>query len=156
MPRRRRASKRETTLDYKYKNAVVGKFVNYLMREGKKTIAEKIFYSTLTLIEEKTETPGLHIFSQAISNVKPTVEVKPRRMGGATYQVPTTVRADRRTSLAIRWIINAARSGKGRTMYEKLAEELILASKNEGTAYKKKENTHKMAEANKAFARFKW
>jgi len=126
------------------------------MRHGKKSVAERIFYSAIDLIEQRTKKNGLEIFEKAVENVRPLLEVKSRRVGGATYQVPVEVSADRGISLAMRWIIASAKSRKGRPMAEKLADELIAASKNEGAAIKKKEDTHKMAEANKAFAHFRW
>ncbi|MDI6839356.1 MAG: 30S ribosomal protein S7 [bacterium] len=154
--RRRKAEEREVEPDPKYKNVIAGKFINSLMWDGKKYLAERIFYDALKIVEDKTKTAGTSVLSQAINNVKPTVEVRPRRIGGATYQVPREVRASRRFSLAIRWLIQAARDKKGHPMAEKLADELILASKSEGTAYKRKEDMHKMAEANKAFAHYRW
>jgi len=127
-----------------------------VMRNGKKTIAEKIIYGTFDIIKEKTKKEPLEVFETAIKNASPLLEIKPKRVGGATYQVPREVRGDRMVTLAMRWIINAARAKKGKPMKEKLAEELILAAKNEGTAIKKKEDTHRMAEANRAFAHFSW
>ncbi|MCK4352879.1 30S ribosomal protein S7 [candidate division WOR-3 bacterium] len=154
--RRRRAEERPLLPDSKYKNVIAGKFINCLMHKGKKYLAERIFYESLKIIEERTQKPGTAVFSQAISNAKPSVEVKPRRVGGATYQIPIEVRASRRLSLAIRWIIQATRAGKGQSISKRLAEELILASKGEGVACKRKENMRKMAEANKAFSHFRW
>lgn len=154
--RRRRAEKRARQPDPVYKNEVVGKFINSLMWEGKKYLAQRIFYDALKIVEAKTDKPGLQVFTQAINNVKPDMAVKPRRVGGATYQVPMEVRTDRKLSLAIKWLIKAAREKKGMPMQERLADELILASDKKGTAYKRKEDTHKMAEANKAFAHFRW
>lgn len=154
--RRRKAEKRPVPSDPHYNNAIAGKFVNCLMWDGKKYLAERIFYDALKIVETKTQKPGISVFSQAINNVKPKMEVRPRRVGGATYQIPTEVRASRKLSLAIRWIIRATRDKKGKPMSERLAEEIILASEEKGTAYKRKEDTHKMAEANKAFARFRW
>lgn len=154
--RRRRAEKRTRQPDPVYKNEVAGKFINSLMWEGKKYLAQRIFYDALKIVETKTDKPGLQVFTQAINNVKPDIAVKPRRVGGATYQVPMEVRTDRKLSLAIKWILKAAREKKGIPMQERLADELILASDKKGTAYKRKEDTHKMAEANKAFAHFRW
>ena len=154
--RRRRAEHRVVAPDPKYKNMTAGKFINYLMKNGKKYLAESIFYKALDIAGEQTNKPGTSVLSQAVNNVKPTAEVRPKRIGGATYQVPREVRADRRIALGIKWIISAARKKKGKPMARKLAEELILAAKAEGTAYKRRQDTHKMAEANKAFARYKW
>jgi small subunit ribosomal protein S7 len=143
--------------DTKYGSLKLGKFINYLMLDGKKSVAERVVYDALDIIKdkEKVENP-VEIFETALKNAAPSMEVRSRRVGGANYQVPVEVRLERRTFLAMNWILNAARSGKGRPMAEKLAEELILASKNEGEACKKRENVHKMAEANKAFAHFAW
>lgn len=154
--RRRRAERRDLQPDPIYNNEVAGKFINSLMKEGKKYLAQKIFYEALKIVESKTNKPGLSVFSQAVNNVKPEMEVRPRRVGGATYQVPMEVRAHRKLSLAIRWIIEAAREKKGMPMAERLADELILASEKKGSAHKRKEDTHRMAEANKAFAHFRW
>jgi len=142
--------------DSVYDNVVVAKFINQVMRNGKKTIAEKIIYGTFDIIKEKTKKEPLEVFERAIKNVSPLLEIKPKRVGGATYQVPREVRGDRMVTLAMRWIINAAKSKKGKPMREKLADELILASNNEGAAVKKREDTHRMAEANRAFAHFSW
>jgi len=154
--RRKRAEKREVLPDPKYGKVLVTKFINSLMKDGKKSVAEKIFYSALDIIEEKTGKPGIEVFEKAVENVKPLIEVKSRRVGGATYQVPVEVREDRRQALAIRWLISYARERNERTMNHRLANELIAASKNEGGAIKKREDTHRMAEANKAFAHFRW
>jgi len=156
MPRRKRPEKRKILPEYKYGSTLVHKFINCLMKEGKKGVAQKIFYEMLGLVEKKAGKPGIDVFNQAMENVKPIVEVRPRRIGGATYQVPIEVRKERRASLAIRWIINAAEAAKGRPMHDKLADEIIAASKKEGNAIKKKEDTHRMAEANRVFAQFKW
>lgn len=156
MARRRVAKKREVLPDPLYKEVLVTKFINSLMYDGKKSIAEKIFYSALEIIKNKTQEEGIDVFKKAIENVKPLLEVKSRRVGGATYQVPVEVRAERRQALAIRWIINAARARKEKTMDERLAAELMDAAANKGASVKKKEDTHKMAEANKAFAHFRW
>ncbi len=154
--RRRRPPKRKILPDPKYKDIVVAKFINNLMMEGKKSIAEKIFYSAMDLVEKRLKKDPLEVFKQAMENVAPILEVKSRRVGGATYQVPVEVRADRRQALAIRWLIQYSRARSERTMAEKLANELIAAYKGEGASVKKREDTHKMAEANKAFAHFRW
>jgi small subunit ribosomal protein S7 len=154
--RRRRAPEREILPDPKYGSVIAAKFINNLMWDGKKTIAQKIFYKAIELIEQKTKSNGIEIFEKAIENVKPKLEVRPRRVGGATYQVPVEVRPKRQLSLAIKWIIRAARSRPERRMYERLANEIIEASQNQGGAIKTKENVHKMAEANKVFAHYKW
>lgn len=156
MPRRREVKKKIISPDPRYSNRLVAKFINCLMRKGKKSVAETIFYSSLDLIEEKTKQPPLDVFTKAIDQARPILEVRSRRVGGATYQVPAEVKIDRRNALAIRWIINAARSQKGMAMREKLARELMDAAKGGGAAVKKKENTHRMAEANKAFAHYRW
>ena len=156
MARRRRAPKRKVAPDYKFHSVFVSKFINNVMKDGKKTIAEKIFYGAIGLITERTGTEGIEVFNKAVNNVKPMVEVRPRRIGGATYQVPVEVRPDRRISLAIKWVVLAAKNRGEYTMKERLCNELIAASRKEGAAYKKKEDTHKMAEANKAFAHFGW
>lgn len=154
--RRKRKIKRDITPDYKHGSVLVAQFVNKVMKDGEKRVAEKIVYEALAGIEQKTKNPGLEVFETAIKNVSPQLEVKSRRIGGANYQVPREVRGERKIALAIRWIIQAARSGKGRPMAEKLAQELILAAKNEGAAIKKRNDTHRMAEANRAFAHFSW
>jgi small subunit ribosomal protein S7 len=156
MARRRVAKKREILPDPIYGDVLVTKFINSLMYDGKKSLAEKIFYSALEIAKERTKEEGIDIFKKAIENVKPVLEVKSRRVGGATYQVPVEVKPERRQALAIRWIINAARGRKEKTMDERLAGELIDAAGNKGTSVKKREDTHKMAEANKAFAHFRW
>ncbi len=156
MPRRKAAEKRKKTPDYKFKDVMAGQFVNYLMRRGKKSVAEKIFYDAVDILTKKTGQPGINVFKKALDSVRPVLEVKPRRVGGATYQVPVEVRSDRSIALAMRWIIGHTRQRGGRSMAEKLAEELLAASKNEGASVKKREDTHKMAEANKAFAHFRW
>ncbi|MCR4438870.1 MAG: 30S ribosomal protein S7 [bacterium] len=156
MPRRKRPVKREVLPDPKFQSVLVTKFINSIMRRGKKSVAETIFYRAIDIIEKKTGQNGLEVFEKAVENVKPLLEVKSRRVGGATYQVPVEVRPERRQSLAIRWIISNARARSEKTMAEKLAAELIAASKNEGASIKKREDTHKMAEANKAFAHFRW
>ena len=156
MSRRRRAQHRKIPVDPKYKSVLVSQFVNGLMRRGKKSLAEGIFYNALELVEQRTGKPGLEVFEKAVNGVKPVLEIKSRRVGGATYQVPIEVRSGRRTTLAIRWLVSFAKQRKGKSMQENLAIELIDASKNEGAAVKKKDDTHKMAEANKAFAHFRW
>ncbi len=156
MSRRQRAVKRPVPPDPRYDSQTVSKFVNSLMYDGEKSIAEGIFYRAMDMIEERTSQPGVAVFKQAVNNVKPSVEVKSRRVGGASLQVPVEVRPERRTALAMRWIISFARARSEKTMAERLAAELILASKGEGNAIKKKEDTHRMAEANKAFAHYRW
>jgi small subunit ribosomal protein S7 len=142
--------------DFKYQSVVVAKFINNVMKNGKKSVAEKVVYDALNKVQEITKKEPLEILNLALSNVAPLLEIKSRRIGGATYQVPREVRGERKQALAFRWILNASRSKKGKPMSAKLADELILASKNEGTAVKKKIDMHRMAEANKAFAHFSW
>ena len=154
--RRKKKIQRNIEPDFKYNSSLVSKFINNVMKCGKKSTARKIFYGSFDILQEKTKQDPLEIFNQAIKNVSPLLEIKSKRVGGANYQVPRPVAGDRRITLAIRWILEGARSKKGAPMAQKLAEELLAASKNEGTAIKKKINTHKMAEANKAFARFAW
>ena len=154
--RRAGAAKREVLPDPKFGSRLVTKFVNIMMIRGKKSTAERIMYDALASIEDRSKQEALKMFKQAIENVKPAVEVKSRRVGGSTYQVPVEVRPDRRTSLAMRWVIGAARRRPERSMAEKLAAELLDAANNRGTAVKKREDTHKMAEANKAFAHYRW
>ncbi len=156
MSRKHRAPVREVLPDPVYNDIVVTKFINGIMKGGKKSIAEKIFYGAMDIIEKKANEEGIKIFKKAMSNVKPAVEVKSRRIGGATYQVPVEVRSVRKQSLAIRWLRDNAKSRGGRTMMEKLADELIDAANTRGGAVKKKEDVYKMAEANKAFAHLKW
>lgn len=156
MPRRRRPQKRRILPDPKYKDLVVAKFINNLMYGGKKSTSEKIFYDALEMVEGKLKKDPLEIFKKAMTNVAPVLEVKSRRVGGATYQVPIEVRSDRRQALAIRWLIRFSRSRSEKTMAERLANEFMAAFKNEGSSVKKREDTHKMAEANKAFAHFRW
>ncbi len=156
MSRKHRAETREVLPDPRYQDIVVTKFINALMRGGKKSTAERIFYGALELMEQRTNEEPLKLFKKALSNVKPAVEVKSRRIGGATYQIPVEVRPNRRQSLAIRWIRDNARGRNGRTMMEKLADELTDASSNRGGAVKKREDVYKMAEANKAFAHLRW
>jgi small subunit ribosomal protein S7 len=156
MSRRHRAEKREIIPDPKYGDVVVTKFMNSLMFEGKKSAAESIVYGALARIEQKAKRDGIELFHEALTNVKPAIEVRSRRVGGATYQVPVEVRNDRRQALAIRWIINAARARNENTMEERLSGELLDAANNRGTAVKKREDTHKMAEANRAFSHYRW
>jgi len=156
MPRRRRAQERKILPDPKYNSELVAKFINGLMLEGKKSIAEHIFYQAMNIIEAKIKKEPLEIFHKAMNNSAPLLEVKSRRVGGATYQVPVEVRERRRRTLAIRWLVTFARSRAEKTMAEKLANEFLAAANNEGATIKKKEDTHRMAEANKAFAHFRW
>jgi len=156
MPRRKVAEKRDVMLDPLYGSKLVTKFVNSMLRKGKKSTAERSFYGAMRVIEDRTKMDAQKLFKQAVDNVKPVLEVKSRRVGGATYQVPVEVRADRRTSLALRWIIGFARKRTEKTMQERLAAELIEAANNRGASVKKREDTHKMAEANKAFAHYRW
>lgn len=153
---RKKTEKREIAPDSVYNSVAISKFINYIMERGKKTIARKIVYKALDIIKEKTKKDPLEVFEKAIQNASPLLEVKSKRIGGATYQVPREVRGDRRFTLAARWIIAAAQAKKGKPMREKLAEELLAAANNEGAAVKKKEDTHRMAEANRAFAHFAW
>jgi small subunit ribosomal protein S7 len=154
--RRAGAAKREVLPDPKYGSRLVAKFVNIMMIRGKKSTAERIMYDALAAVEDRSKQEALKMFKTAVDNVKPAVEVKSRRVGGSTYQVPVEVRPDRRTSLSMRWLIGAARRRPERSMAEKLAAELLDAANNRGTAVKKREDTHKMAEANKAFAHYRW
>ncbi|MEW6517474.1 MAG: 30S ribosomal protein S7 [candidate division FCPU426 bacterium] len=156
MPRRKGAAKREIKPDGRFNSPVVTKFINCIMECGKKSRAEQIFYGALNIIKTKTGDPTLNTFKQALDNVKPQVEVKSRRVGGANYQVPVEVRPERQLSLAIRWLREAARARKGKSMEERLAAEFMEAATNQGAAVKKREDTHKMAEANKAFAHYRW
>ena len=156
MSRRRRAEKRDIIPDAKYGDVIVAKFMNTIMYEGKKSVAEKIVYGALDSVETKVKSDPLAVFKQALENVAPSVEVRSRRVGGATYQVPVEVRADRRQALAIRWIIAAARDRNDKTMVDRLSAELLDASNNRGAAVKKREDTHRMAEANRAFAHYRW
>ncbi|MCK9273738.1 MAG: 30S ribosomal protein S7 [Syntrophales bacterium] len=156
MPRRREITKRKITADPKYGSILVARFINSLLKAGKKSVAESILYGAFNVIEEKTKEDPLQVFERALENVKPVLEVKSRRVGGATYQVPTEVPAGRRIALAIRWLIGNATGRSGRSMMEKLAAELIDAANNRGGSVKKKEDTHKMAEANKAFAHYRF
>lgn len=156
MPRRKKISKREILPDPKFHNRLVAKFINNIMRRGKKSVAENIMYDALEIIEKRTDMNGLEVFQKAIENARPLLEVKSRRVGGATYQVPVEVPMDRSIALAMRWLITYSKARSEKTMAEKLAAELIAAYKKEGATIKKREDTHKMAEANKAFAHFRW
>jgi small subunit ribosomal protein S7 len=156
MPRRGYTPNRELRSDPKYDSILVSRFINALMRRGKRSNAEGIMYGAIALLEKRTGEDGLSVLKQAVNNLKPVVEVKSRRVGGATYQVPVEVRPERRTALALRWAITYAATRPDKSMAEKLAAELLAASKNEGGAAKKREDTHKMAEANKAFAHYRW
>ncbi len=156
MSRRVRSVKRVVPPDPRYDSQTVSKFVNCLMGGGKKGLAERIFYDAMDLIEQRTSQPGVAVFKQAVANAKPAVEVKSRRVGGASLQVPVEVRPERRTALAMRWLVSFARARTEKTMSERLAAELILASKGEGNTIKRKEDTHRMAEANRAFSHYRW
>lgn len=156
MSRRHSAEKREIMPDPKYGDIVITKFMNSVMYDGKKSAAEGIVYGALDVIEDKTRQDPVGVFHEALTNVMPTVEVRSRRVGGATYQVPVEVRPERRQALAIRWLITAARKRNDKTMVERLSGELLDASNNRGTAVKKREDTHKMAEANRAFSHYRW
>ncbi|MGA7614424.1 MAG: 30S ribosomal protein S7 [Thermoanaerobaculia bacterium] len=156
MPRRREIPKREVLPDPLYNSQLVTKFINVLMIQGKKSTAERIFYGALRKVEQRANDDALKVFKRAVENVKPTLEVKSRRVGGSNYQVPIEVRPSRRNSLAIRWLIAFAKSRGEKTMQDKLAGELLDAANNRGNAIKKKEDTHRMAEANKAFAHYRW
>ena len=156
MSRRHAAVKRQINPDPKFNDWVISKFTNVLMYDGKKSAAEAIVYGALDIIQSKTKRDPIEVFHEGMSNVKPSVEVRSRRVGGATYQVPTEVREERRLALAIRWLISAARARSEKTMPERVAGELMDASQQRGSAVKKREDTHKMAEANKAFSHFRW
>ena len=156
MPRRREVPKREKHPDPKYGSPLVAKFINGVMRRGKKSTAERVMYGALDIIAEKTNEDPLGVFEKALENVKPMVEVKSRRVGGSTYQVPVEIRPERRTALSIRWLISYAKSRGDKSMKAKLAAEFMDAANNRGGAIKKKEDTHRMAEANKAFAHYRW
>jgi small subunit ribosomal protein S7 len=156
MPRRREVPKREILPDPKFGSTLAAKFINAIMYNGKKSTAEGTFYRAMDLIEERSGQSGLTVFKQAIANVKPVLEVKSRRVGGATYQVPVEVRPERRQALAFRWIISFSRARSEKSYAEKLAGELMAASKNEGAAIRKKDETHRMADANKAFSHYRW
>jgi small subunit ribosomal protein S7 len=156
MSRRHRAEKRDIIPDPKFGDEVVTKFMNYIMHDGKKSVAERIVYGAFELVQQKSRQEPIRVFHDALENVKPTVEVRSRRVGGATYQVPVEVRPERRQALAIRWLAAAARSRNENTMHERLAGELMDAANNRGTAVKKREDTHRMAEANRAFSHYRW
>lgn len=156
MPRRREIAKRKTLPDSRYNSELVAKFINNLLMKGKKSLAESILYGALDIIEKKTKESPLEVFERAVTNVKPVLEVKSRRVGGSTYQIPTEVRQPRRVSLGIRWLIDNARKRAGKSMGEKLAAELMDAANNRGASVKKREDVHKMAEANKAFAHYRF
>ena len=156
MSRKRKAPKKIPVIDPKYKSTIIPKLINSLMYDGKKTVAEKIVYDAIEKIKTKSKDEPLNIFNEAINNIRPTVEVRSRRVGGATYQVPVEVKSKRAQALALRWIMDATRKRKNKTMAEKLYAEILDASQNKGSAIKKREDTHKMAESNKAFAHFRW
>ncbi len=156
MPRRREVPKRKILPDPKYSDRMVGRFTNVIMRDGKKSIAERIVYGAFEVIEKKTRNDPLAMFRRALDNIRPRVEVKSRRVGGATYQVPIEVRPERANSLAMRWLSSYARNRAGRSMHEKLADEIIDAANERGESVKKLEDTHRMAEANKAFSHYRW
>ena len=156
MSRRSRGGQQVLGGDARFESPIVLKFINSLMYGGKKSVAEGIFYEAMDMVEEKSGQPGLQVFNQAVQNAKPALEVKSRRVGGATYQVPIEVRPERRTALAIKWLIGYSRNRGERSMADRLAAELMAAAKNEGSTIKKKEDTHRMAEANKAFAHYRW
>ncbi len=156
MPRRKRAVRRPEVPDAKYKSRNVARFINKMMIDGKRSLSERIIYDAFEAIEAKQKRAPLDVFEQALKNATPTIEVKPRRVGGSTYQVPVDVRRDRGNALAMRWLIRSARTRNGRSMVEKLASELMDAAAGQGTTIKKREETHKMAESNKAFAHYRW
>jgi small subunit ribosomal protein S7 len=156
MPRRNRPPKRDVPLDAKFGSRLAGVFINKIMMDGKKSTAEGVFLDALTLVEARMKKPGIEVFEQAIRNAQPLVEVKPRRVGGSTYQVPMEIRQDRQVALAMRWIIAASRARTGRPMAERLAAEVMDAANNTGATIRRKEETHRMAEANKAFAHYRW
>ncbi len=156
MPRRNRPPRREVEPDIKYNSVMVARFINKLMMRGKKSIAERILYDAFDIIESRVHKNPLDVFEQAVNNAAPVLEVRPRRVGGATYQVPVEVRPERRISLAMRWLVQNARKRTGKSMAEKLAAELMDAANGQGATIKKKEDTHKMAEANRAFAHYRW
>lgn len=156
MPRRREVPKRIIAPDPKYKNTLVSKFINGLMREGKKSISRRIFYDAMEIVERRSKEEPVKVFEQAMENIKPVLEVRSRRVGGATYQVPVEVRTDRRQALAIRWLVGFSKKRGEKSMAQRLAGELLDAYNRRGAAFKKKEDTHRMAEANKAFAHYRW
>ena len=156
MSRKKQAPKRIMYADAKYQSLILTKFINFIMYDGKRSVAEKIIYTALEKIKEKTKQDPIKVFNDAISNVRPNLEVRSRRVGGATYQVPVEVKSKRSQTLALRWILEASRKRKNKTMSDKLLNELMDAAQNKGSAIKKREDTHKMAESNKAFAHFRW
>jgi small subunit ribosomal protein S7 len=156
MPRRREVPKRDITPDPKYRSDTVAKFINVVMRSGKKSTAEKIVYGALNTMAERSKKDPIEMFNQALTNVRPLVEVKSRRVGGATYQVPVEVRSGRQTALAMRWVVEAARTRSGKSMAARMADELMDAADKRGNAVKKREDVHRMAEANKAFSHYRW
>jgi small subunit ribosomal protein S7 len=156
MPRRNRPPQRVIEPDAKYNSELVARFANRLMRDGKKSVAFRIMYDAFTIVEERAKKPALDVFEQAVKNATPILEVRPRRVGGATYQIPMEVRPERRMSLAIRWLLQSARQRPGKSMAERLANELMDAASGQGASIKKKEDTHRMAEANRAFAHYRW
>ena len=156
MPRRARATKRETPPDGRYSNRTITMFINKIMQRGKKSTAERIMYGALDRVEAQTRRNAMDTFEMALRNATPTIEVKPRRVGGATYQVPVDIRAERRMALAIRWLLRSARARSGRSMADRLAAELIDAASGQGATIKRKEDTHRMAEANRAFVHYRW
>ena len=156
MPRRAQVTKRQTFPDARYNNRMIGMLINKVMYGGKKSTAERIVYGAFDQIKEQQDRDPVELFESAMQNTTPTVEVKPRRVGGATYQVPVDIRAERRTALALRWLLTSARARKGRTMSERLAGELMDAANNQGATIKRKEDTHRMAEANRAFVHYRW
>ncbi|BCL82453.1 30S ribosomal protein S7 [Ktedonobacteria bacterium brp13] len=156
MPRRKRVVRRPDVPDAKYKNKNVARFINKMMYDGKRSLSERILYDALDSVENKLKRPSIDVFEQALKNATPTIEVKPRRVGGSTYQVPIDVRRDRGNALAMRWLIKAARSRSGHSMADKLASELMDAAAGQGATIKKREETHRMAESNKAFAHYRW
>jgi small subunit ribosomal protein S7 len=156
MPRRREVPKREVTPDPKYRSETVAKFITVVMKSGKKSVAEKIVYGALNTIAERSKKDPIEMFNQALTNVRPLVEVKSRRVGGATYQVPVEVRSGRQTALAMRWVVEAARTRSGKSMAARMADELMDAADKRGNAVKKREDVHRMAEANKAFSHYRW
>ena len=156
MSRKRKAPKKLTVIDPKYKSSIIPKLINSIMYDGKKTIAEKIIYDAIEKIKSKSKDEPLNVFNDAINNIRPTVEVRSRRVGGATYQVPVEVKSKRSQALALRWLVDASRKRKDKKMSDKIFNEIYDAYQNRGSAIKKKEDTHKMAESNKAFAHFRW
>ena len=156
MPRRYQAPKRRTEPDTRYNSVLVARLINNIMRDGKKSVATGILYDAMDIVAERTKQPALEVLEQAMKNISPVLEVKPRRVGGSTYQIPVEVPPDRQTALAIRWLLAAAQSRPGRSMAEKLSSELMDAARETGAAVKRREDTHRMAEANRAFAQYRW